>query len=307
MPGLLYKVQTRWLFHSHIKLKIPVYHNDTLFDQFFDTLQTIDLLYNSYSEDSYISKINKNAGKFVEVDETTIELLSELIRLSGFFDGEFDITVMPLIRLWGFYKNNNIHLPSAEELEQTKALVNYKNIETGHQKLKIGIGQEIITGSFIKAFAVDKLVEEIKQKGITDAMINAGGSTIMALTDEKHPAWQVRVHHPDTKEKMFVLNLSNKCFSTSAQTNTFVEIDGERYGHIISPKTGYPSRNKQVGIVSDSCFLGDIVSAGLFNFEGKAFLERIKEIQKEEIVEGFMIDKNNEIFFSEGFNRFVIN
>lgn len=83
--GLLYKAQVRWLFHAHIKIKIPVFCDESLFDELFAVLEDVDKHYNSYSEGSFFDLINKNAGQFVEVDEETISLLKQLIYFSDLF------------------------------------------------------------------------------------------------------------------------------------------------------------------------------------------------------------------------------
>ena len=75
----LYKVQTRFLFHSDIKLKIPVEFDDIVFDDLYSILEEVNEKYNSYSKNSYISKINKNSGRFVEVNDETIEILEKII------------------------------------------------------------------------------------------------------------------------------------------------------------------------------------------------------------------------------------
>ena len=78
--------------------------------------------YNSYSENSYIDKINKNSGHFVKVDIETVEILRKVIHLSKIIGGEYDITIMPLIRLWGFYKKNLKSVPDEKEIQKTKEL-----------------------------------------------------------------------------------------------------------------------------------------------------------------------------------------
>ena len=293
--GLLYKTQTRFLFHAHIKIKIPFYCDEENFDEFFGIIEEVDKRYNSYREDSFFDRINKNAGSFVEVDKETIHLLKETSRFASVFDGEYDITIMPLIRLWGFYKNSDKRIPQTAELEGTKQLVDYQKIEIDKQKVRIAKGQEIITASFLKSYAVDKVVERMREKGISDAIINAGGSTIRALNDDRHPYWMVNVADPDNESlSLMQLKLSNQCFSTSAQTKTFVEIDSRRYGHIISPLNGYPSENKQIGIVSNNCFEGDIISTGLFNQTLDGFTQKMTELNKLFAVSGFLINKDGE-------------
>ena len=170
-----YKVQTRWLFRSNIKLKIPERYDN-------EVLEEVNTRYNSYSPDSFITKINNNSGSFVRVDDTTIEILETIKYYSSKLDGEYDVTIMPLIKLWGFYKDKQNVIPSEDEIEVVKKLVNYKNIEINKEakEVKIAKDQEIITGSFVKSFAVEKLVDKMKEMGIPRAIINAGGSTLRA-------------------------------------------------------------------------------------------------------------------------------
>ena len=298
----LYKVQTRFLFHSDIKLKIPIE-----FDDLYSILEEVNEKYNSYSETSYISKINKNSGSFVEVNDETIEILEKVIYYSDKLNGEYDITIMPLIKLWGFYKKNPQKIPLKEEIEEIKKLVNYKNIQIDkkNKRVKIEKNHEIITGSFIKSYAVDKMFIKMKEIGITDAIVNAGGSTIVALNDSDNTEWGIIVEGDG--EDLFDINISNESYSTSNQLNTYIAINGEKYGHILSPKTGYPSQNKQIGIVTESAFIGDIISTGLYNQTLQNFSKLMKKLSDEIKIEGFLMDKNNEIFYSEGFSNYIEN
>ncbi|MDR1716753.1 MAG: FAD:protein FMN transferase [Prevotella sp.] len=299
---LLYKAQTRFLFHAHIKIKISAFYEDDIFDELYAVLEDIDKKYNSYQPDSYIDRINKHAGYFVEVDDETVKILERIIGFSAYFDGTYDITIMPLLRLWGFYKDRQQGIPSSEELMAAKKLIDYRRIEIEGNRVRIGRGQEIITGSFIKAFAVDKLVEKMANIGITDAIINAGGSTIRAINNESHPAWQVIARNPDDEQELFNLDISNQCYSTSSQAKTFVNIEGKKYGHILNPKTGFPSTTKQIGIVSDNCMLGDILSTALFNETAEGFLQKADILAPDFKFEGFMIDEDNRITCTKGFD-----
>ena len=305
MADLLYKAQTRFLFHAHIKIKVSVFYEDAVFDELFGVLEGVDKAYNSYSPGSYIDRINSHAGSFVEVDDETVGILRRVIGLSDFFDGEFDITVMPLIRLWGFYKNEDQRIPSPAEIAEVKQAVDYRRIEIDGNRVRIACGQEIITGAFIKAYAVDKLVQHMRRKGITDAIVNAGGSTITGINDQSHPQWQVVVRNPMSGEPMFNISLRNNCFSTSSQDKTFVTIDGRQYGHILSPKTGFPSTTRQVGIVSDDCTTGDIVSTGVYNLAPEAFLETMERLAKIFPIEGFLMDERGGIVKTKGFDQYI--
>lgn len=303
--SLLYKAQTRFLFHAHIKIKIPVFYPDSCLDSLFNILEKVDKHFNSYQKDSDIDRINKQAGSFVDVDDETISLLRRTIDWSDFFEGAFDITIMPLIRLWGFYKDGTINVPSPKALEETKAKVNYRQIEISGNRVRIEKGQEIITGSFLKAYGVDKLVEQLHNMGIDDAIINAGGSTIRALNNAIHPSWKVNVREPETSKLMYTLGLSNKCYTTSSQKETYVTINGQQYGHILNPQTGFPASNRQIGILTDNCMDGDIISTGLFLQSPDRFNAMLMKLRQRMPIEGYMLDNSGSITQSSGFQTYL--
>lgn len=322
-----YKVQTRFLFHTNIKIKIPDSFENKVFDELFEILEDVNKNYNSYSKNSYIDKINKNNGKFVQVNEETVNLLEKLVHFSEIMNGEYDITIMPLIKLWGFYKENSDKIPENLEIKKIKKLVDYKKIIIDKKNLKVKIdkNQEIITGSFIKAYAIDKAIQKMKELKIDDAIINAGGSSIAAINE-----WRIIVENPEpekkllknddgkilkiTKEKyeendeyndLFEIEIKDLTYSTSNQVNTFLEIDGEKYGHIISPKTGFPAKNKQIGIITENAFFGDMISTGLYNQSPENFYKIIEKLSKEIKIEGYLIDENGEIHYTDGFLEYV--
>ena len=314
---MMYKVQVRFLFHSDIKIKIPEIYDDSIFDDLFGILEDVNRKYNSYSENSYIDKINKNSGHFVKVDLQTIEILRKIIYLSKIIGGEYDITIMPLIRLWGFYKQNPV-LPYFEEIKKAKKLVDYKKIivDRKRSRIKIGKNQEIITGSFIKDYTIEKMVNRMREMGIKDAVVNAGGSSIIAIDewgiiaenpeDEKEVLRNVNgmptritkyKYSGDKDNDLFEIKIKNMSYSTSNQKNTYLMINNEKYGHIISPKTGFPSQNKQVGVITKSAFFGDVISTGLYNQTPEGFYKIMERLSCEMEISGFLIDKFGKIHY----------
>ena len=314
---MMYKVQVRFLFHSDIKIKIPEIYDDSVFDDLFGILEDVNKRYNSYSENSYIDKVNKNSGHFVKVDIETVEILRKIIHMSKIIGGEYDITIMPLIRLWGFCKQNPV-LPCFEKIKKVKRLVDYKKIviDRKRNRVRIGKNQEIITGSFIKAYAIEKMVEEMKKIGIKDAIVNAGGSSIIAIDK-----WGIIAENPEDEKEvlrningmpvritkyeysgngdndLFEIKIKNMSYSTSNQKNTYLMINNEKYRHIISPKTGFPSQNKQVGVITENAFFGDIISTGLYNQTPEGFYEIMEKLSCEMEISGFLIDKSGKIHY----------
>ncbi|UII25956.1 FAD:protein FMN transferase [Fulvivirga maritima] len=289
----LYISQTRELYHCHIKIKIPMEYGEELLEDCFALLEVIDKTYNSYQEGSYFHNINAEAGNWVNTDQPTIEMISLSKKISEIMHGTYDITSMPLIRLWGFYQENNTAIPEAEDIRKTLAQVDYEKIKIHENKVKIEANQEIITGSFIKSYAVDCVVEKLKAAGVTDAIINAGGITIYALNDESHPQWHVNIpHYSDNKETLSRIALSNSCFSLSARKSNYIEIDGKQYGHILNAKTGLPSANLQVGVLSPTTFIGDMLSTALFAHTANAFAINASNLRHHFDFQAYLIDEN---------------
>lgn len=147
-------------------------------------------------------------------------------------------------------------IPSERDIGTVRPFVDYRKIEINGNEVRIGKGQEIVTGSFIKAYAVDRVVCRMRELGIDDGIINASGSTIYALGPAAGDEWDIAVSDPADNRSAYSFSLLNRCLSTSCQSETFVTVDGKRYGHILDPRTGYPSPNRLVCIASDPVYDG---------------------------------------------------
>ncbi|WP_090678344.1 FAD:protein FMN transferase [Myroides guanonis] len=280
MPQIVskeYFAQTRFLFHCHFKVKIPRDYGEDLLNACFEIAEDIDLRYNSYQPDSFFSLINRNAGNWVDVDEDCVSLLKSLKLVSDLTAGCYDITCMPLIKLWGFYRKDNLTLPSFSDVQEVLKLVDYRKIEIDGCRVRIGVNQEIITGSFIKAFAVDKVIAFLKESGVTDAIVNAGGSSMRALNDVSHASWKINFSHPisNISER---LTIQNESFSLSGKSNNHLIIRDKIYGHILNSNTGFPSATEQVGVVTSSAFLSDVLSTALHTVDSVDFVSVVESL-----------------------------
>jgi len=298
MPQIVskqYIAQTRWLFHCHIKIKIPLemQSGEAILEESFQLLEKIEAQYNSYHKGSFFDTINKNAGTWTTVDDECMQMIHTLKFVSELTNGSYDITCMPLIRLWGFYNTEKQAIPSLSSIQEVLKHVNYATIYTQNKQVKIAVSQEIITGSFIKAFAVDKVITLLKEKGVTDAIVNAGGSTIMAINKESHPHWKINIPDPSNHGKYIEkITLHNQCFSLSGRINNNLLIDGKSYGHILNSRTGFPATNQQVGIITKDAFIGDILSTALFSLDEDSLDTTIKRLQNHFEFDYFLITEN---------------
>lgn len=286
-----YFSHTEWLFHCHIKIKLPVCYSADILEHCFDLLAEVDKKYNSYQPDSFFDRINRNAGHFVAVDNTTIQLISSLKEISRIVDGNYDISIMPLLRLWGFYRQDSARVPQRSELDGVLQLVDYSRIEVSENRVRIGVGQELTTGSFLKAYAVDCVLDYLRSKGVDDALINAGGSTIYGMNSADHPEWEVRIPHPlSADESPKITSLHNACLTLSGQANNYLLIDHRRYSHILNARTGTPSSHLQIVLTTNSAFWGDVLATALMASPIEATNGFLGELKRLHPFSGYLTD-----------------
>jgi len=257
-----YFTQTKYLFHCHVKIKIPLSAGQALLADCFDVLEQIDRAYNSYQPGSYFDRINKNAGQWVRVDSPTIQLLQTIQQVQECTQGAYHIAVMPLLKLWGFYNTAGLQqLPSAPAIQGVVEQIQKQKIEIRGLDVRISPHTTVLTASFLKAYAVDQLLVFLKANQVTAALINAGGSTIAALNDEQQSTWTIRIPHPQhLTQDWQEIQISNCCLSLSGRKAHFVDYQQVEYGHILNAATGYPSRNWQAVVTSKSALWSDICS-----------------------------------------------
>ena len=231
---------------------IAAYHNEkeqlqAAVEASLEEAQRLDRLLSNYRQESEWSKINRFAAeKEVQVGQELFDLLAACLEYSRKSQGSFDITVGPLMRVWGFYKGTG-RLPHRAEVRTALARVGYQNIVLDAANRTVRFrkpGVEMDPGGVGKGYAVDRMVEILKEQGIESALITAGGSSIYALgTPPGKPGWEVVIRHPkDRNITVAKLALKNESMSTSGNYEKFFRVGRRTYSHIMDPRTGFPSQ-----------------------------------------------------------------
>lgn len=217
-------------------------------EQAFAELRRLDRMLSNYRPSSEWSKVNREAAERpVYVSRELFDLLSACIRYSEASQGAFDITVGPLMKVWGFYRGTG-RLPSPEEVKAALAKVGYRNILLDPQNQTVRFAQagvEIDPGGIGKGYAVDRMVAIVKEHGIRSALVSASGSSIYGLgaPPGEPRGWEVRIRHPrDETQTVETLFLKDQSLSTSGNYEKFFVAEGKTYSHIMDPRTGYPAQ-----------------------------------------------------------------
>lgn len=281
-----YISQTRASFHCQFKVKIPQDFGEDLLNESFAFLDTMDRRYNSHQPGSFIDRINKNAGHFVQTDEALVFMIDQIQRVGNATNGAFDITSMPLLKLYGWYAEN-VEFPSHNALSDALKYVGQNRIICNGIHIKTDPGQEIISGAFLKSFAIDRLLDFLSYRGVTDALVNAGGSTIRPMVSAKTD-WSVNIPHPsDLTKKIAEIPLSNKAFSLSGRHGNL--------SHIVNAKTGKLSKNLQSGVLADDGFTADILSTALLASDAVDFEKHCENLKQHFAFEAYLIDEKGNL------------
>ncbi len=223
----------------------------------FEEVRRLDQLLSNYRKDSELSRLNQDAAERpVKVSKELFDLLSACVRYSEASEGAFDITVGPLMKVWGFYKGSG-RFPHRAEIRGAMANVGYKNIglDAAQQTVRFrSAGVEIDPGGIGKGYAVDRMVAILKSNGIHSGLITAGSSSIYGIgaPPTESRGWKIAIKHPKepdrSVEEVFLKDMS---MSTSGNYEKFFRVAGKVYSHIMDPRTGYPAPGMlQVSVVT---------------------------------------------------------
>ncbi len=231
----------------------------------FQEISRIEKLLSKYDPDSEISRLNKTG--ILAVSDDTLHILKKAEEFWKLTDGGFDVTVGPLMDLWGF-SNKKYKQPKEEDIKKTLKVVGFDKIIFNNQNNVINYktsGVEIDLGGIAKGFAVGQAVKRLKEKGITSCLINAGGQ-IYCLGDNSGRPWRVGIKNPRKSGIVDYLELRDKAVSTSGDYEQYFIIDGRRFTHIMDPKTGYPLDNGviSVTVIADDSTIADALSTSIF-------------------------------------------
>ncbi len=211
-----------------------------------DEARRLDGMLSNYRQTSELSQVNRLAAKEpVRVSDELFQLLetcSEYSRASG---GTFDITVGPLMKVWGFYRGTG-HFPREAEIHGALGHVGYQKMVLDAKARTVRFtedGVELDPGGVGKGYAVDRMVAILKESGIKSALVSAGSSSIYALgTPPDEPGWKVAIKDPrDSMKSAATVTLKDQSLSTSGNYEKFFVADGKVWSHIMDPRTGYPA------------------------------------------------------------------
>ncbi len=237
-------------------------------------INRLDALLSTGDENSVIYGLNTTNGG--EIDEEIAYLIQRAMEIYESTQGLYDITIYPVMDLWGFTGEDDtaFAVPEASVLEETLALVDASKLEItqdedGTSTISWPEGMQIDLGGLVKGYADDQVTAIFKSYGIEHAVINLGGDVHVLGSKVDGSAWKVGIQDPEDDDGYLgVLALEDITVVTSGGYERYFDDEetGIRYHHIIDPRTGYSAYNGliSVSIISEDGTLADGLSTAIF-------------------------------------------
>jgi thiamine biosynthesis lipoprotein len=293
-------IQQGFVMDTFATVRVPAGREEAAL-QAFAELQRLEGLFNRHDPGSEVARINDRAGQWVEVSPELLEVLATVEDMAPTTGGLFDVTVAPLLDLWGIGTDRPA-VPDAVELARALERVGGGGLEIDREGRRVRLarpGMAIDLGGIGKGYAIDRAVQVLSRAGVTAGLVEVGGDLYLLGRRPGGQPWRVGVEHPRRQDALLgVLYLADHAVATSGDYQRFFEVDGVRYHHILDPRTGRPGRTAMsVTVLAPTVMQADLLSTGVFLMEpaaGLALLERLGE------VEGIIVDPAGQVLVTSG-------
>ena len=277
-------------------------------------LQKVDQSLSPFNNTSIISRINRNEN--VEVNGMFKEVFTLAESISKDTQGAFDITVAPMVNLWGFGFKHGVP-PTQEKLDSIRALVGYQKVSLKDGHIYKQHPQTMLDCSAIaKGYGSDVVAKFLKKKGILNYMVEIGGEIVVSGVSDKQVPWHIGINKPTddstntNQELQDVLDITDIAMATSGNYRNFYYKNGKKYAHTIDPKTGYPVQHNILSatVLAKDCATADAYATSfmVMGMDGtKKILERHPELCAYLIYSD--AKGNNKIWYSPSIQKKILN
>lgn len=254
-------------------------HAQRLADEVFAIFSQVEAEMSRYQDSSTVSLLNDHAGEagWTPISPALEAVLRESLRIAESSGGAFDPNLAEVNRLWGFDEGG--HVPDATGLVTAVGHAGWDNLQVAPGRARLtqtGCGVDL--GGIAKGYAVDVAADLLTSRGVTGAIVNAGGDMRLIGHRPDGGPWRVGVQHPRKPDGLLeVIRTTDCAVVSSGDYERYFILDGVRYHHIIDPKTGFPAMGCQaVTVVADRAMTADALATAAFVLGPEAGLDLLR-------------------------------
>ncbi len=243
------------------------YQSDNdLHNELKEAMLRVDKSLSTFNKQSTITAINNN--KSAATDETFLKVFTLAQEISEKTGGAFDITVAPLVNVWGFGFKKGLPTDSAT-IDSLMQFVGYKTVSNNNGAIEKLHPETMLDCSAIaKGFGCDEVARTLESHGVKNYMVEIGGEIVTKGTNDKGNKWAIGINKPlddrtgTEKSLQSIIHISNKAMATSGNYRNFRYIDGKKVSHTIDPLTGYPVTHNLLSatVIADDCATADALA-----------------------------------------------
>jgi thiamine biosynthesis lipoprotein len=263
-----------------------------------DRMQALAIKLNALDPESPLHAFNREGSPVA--DGEVVELMETALRVSADSGGAFDVTVFPLVELWGFH-GGSPRVPDPAEISGRLSQVGWRGLEiSGNTLVKRCRAAAVDLGGIAKGYVVGAAAKLLQNAGVTAGLIDAGGD-IFALGRPPDRSWKVGIRHPRSGGVLGVVRVADLAVFTSGDYERVFEQEAVRYHHVLDPRTGYPARGlASVTVVCPDPVLADALATAVLVLGGTGGLELIEHTPD---AEALVVDASGELHFSRSFRE----
>ncbi len=291
--------QVRFMMNTYVTVIVRAPRRQALaaINLAFARMQEVSHKFSPYDPESPVYLFNHENVPIS--DEEVLKVVRVGLKISEETSGAFDMTVQPLVNLWGFSTASAPpRLPSDDEIRETLKRVGYRHLSFQNGRLvKDDPLIEIVLAPLAKGYAVGEAIKVLKEKGITSAVV-AGGGDVYVLGKNGKEYWRVGLKNPLAEGMLGYLEVEDAAVMGSGDYERFVIIGGKRYHHIFDPRTGYPAQECHgTFVIYSDPMLADAWATALFVMGPEQGLKTIAKIPS---MEAIAVTQKGDLFVSAG-------
>jgi thiamine biosynthesis lipoprotein len=300
---------TNLKFGTIVSIKIFDSNDTSIFKDIYDILDNIENKMSINIKDSEINIINSlSANEYLPLSSETDEVIGKGLYYSKLSNGNFDISIEPLVSLWNIGTEYE-KIPEYNDINNIVKNIDYNLITLEKNTFSFKKdNMSIDLGGIAKGYAADKIADYLITKNIHKALINLGGNIYALGSNINNDPWKVGIKDPFSEKSEIIgyVEVIDKSIVTSGVYERYFIEDNIRYHHILNPFTGYPYVNDIYGvtIISDKSIDGDALSTIAFSYGIKKGLEFINTIDNTEAI---FISNDKEIYLSHNLENFILS
>lgn len=297
-------VKTEFMLGTVCTIQLYDNQSEEVITKVFDRIKDIENKMSVNKDGTEADAIANAAGKsYVKVSDDTYYVIQKGKYYSEWSEGKFDITIGPLVKLWGI-GTNSARVPNKNEIDEKKALISYKDVLLNDKDKSVMLAKEgmlLDLGGIAKGYAADEAARILRENNVNHAIVNLGGNIVVLNDNVNGKPWNIGVQDPyNTRgEPAAQVSLVNKTVVTSGIYERYFEKDGVRYHHILNPFNGYPmdSDLASVTIITDTSIDADAMTKNLYYLGSVKGLDYAANTSN---IEAIFITKDKKIYTTKG-------